>query len=78
MIWRVIHAHAVAPPHPVATEDDPPPRRDNLHATAQAAGMAISRADSAMWRSRASPPLRADPATSAFVNLSAQSGPIWR
>ena len=31
-----------APPHPVATEDDPPPpRRDNLHATAQATGMAI-------------------------------------
>jgi len=32
---------AVAP-HPAATEDNPlPPRRDNLHATAQTTGIAI-------------------------------------
>jgi len=42
MTWPVRHALAFAPPRPVATEDEPPPpRRDNLHATVQATGMAI-------------------------------------
>jgi hypothetical protein len=54
MIWRARHALAVAPPHPAATEDDPPLRRDNLHATAQATDMAFSRADSALGNIRVS------------------------
>jgi hypothetical protein len=42
MIWRVRHRSLFAPPHPIATEDDPPPpTRDNLHVTAQATDMAI-------------------------------------
>jgi hypothetical protein len=51
MIRRVRHALAVAPPHPVATEDDPPTRRDNLHAIAQLTGWQASRADSAIRNS---------------------------
>jgi hypothetical protein len=41
MIWRARRRSLSAPPNPVVNEDDPPPRRDNLHATAHATGMAI-------------------------------------
>ena len=40
MIWRARHALAVAP-QPGRTENDSLPRRDNLHATAKAVGLAI-------------------------------------
>jgi hypothetical protein len=44
MIWRARRHSLSAPPNPVVNKDDPPPRRDNLHATAHATGMAIGRA----------------------------------
>ena len=42
MTWRVRHRPLSRRHTPAATEDNPlPPRRDNLHATAQTTGIAI-------------------------------------